>query len=1191
MLKQAHYTIIILLFWSSFFYGQECTGGITSYPYTQGFENTFGSWTQSATDDLDWSLLSGATPSSNTGPSAAYAGSYYIYVEASGNGTGYPNKRAIITSPCYDLSVLSDASFNFYYHMYGSSNMGTIALEISTDDGGSWTSIWSQSGNLGNQWNPQVSIDLSTYIGGSVQFRFNRFTDSTWQADIAIDNVSITGTEIPTPDGYLGPGGVGHTDGTSDLELWLMADKDVASNGSSVVTGWLDNSGNGNDVSTIGGDPTYSATINGYEVISLDGTDHFLSNVASNTSTKASTYVAATITGDNDGANGWGGVLSGSKSGQLDWDNTDHVVFLSRNGDTSNLCAQRDGTKSSFTDGIVPNSNVKIMGSEFNGSNSIVRFNGSAAAAVTSSDAFNFNLIGIGKRITESKYTIGNYGEVIYFSKEINLAKKIIIENYLQAKYDGTIDASIDFYDEDTSGENFDHKVAGIGQASDGSNHTDSQGTGIVRINTPSALSNGDFLFWGEDVKDATYEYASSTDYLERLNTKWRVSKVGDLGTVSLSFKDSDIDLSGYNCGDLNLIVSNSSTFATKTSYTLTLSAGIYTATEVNFTDGDYFTIEYRDLIVVDGTQFYNGSNPVSNVPNTTDDCYKLLVKSTATGALTLTEDADVREVEVEAGGKLVLDTNTRLQITNNIQLDGDIRLVGSSQLIQTHTGGAQITGSGNLYIDQDSDLTSVYRYNYWSSPVKEIGSSQYTVAGVMKDGTTATSATSTPADLNFTTGYDGSLGPLTLSSYWIYGYLNGDDGAAWSQKGELGTFNPGEGYLLKSPGAAQNYTFKGTPNDGDISFTIDADKTSLLGNPYPSAIDANQLFIDSSNLATLYFWEHKNEETTGDNNEGHYGGGYVGGYSYRNATMGTAADADVEGTAGLGGGTYTAPGRYIAVGQGFFAETAAGVAATVNFKNSQRFFETEAGDSHFFRSTSKKEEVTDIDYSILKFGFEAKNNEGDYIHSQVGISFSEGKTFSLEAGFDSRKAEIKDSDIYFQFNDSEEKLVIAGVEEITDNLIVPITLKIDTSEDIFIMLDEKKNINNEVFILDASENIFYNIANPIQLNLAKGTYNNRFFITFKSKTLTVEENLFDKDFSVFQDISAKELIIKNVSSKTIKNISLYTLTGKRIVNINNKSSLQNNEIRVKTNRISTSVYIAKITTEAGVVTKKIFIE
>ena len=173
--------------------GNGCVAEITSYPYTQGFENTFGSWSQSSSDDIDWSVNSSSTPSSNTGPASANQGTYYIYVEASGSGTGYPTKQAIINSPCFDLSGLSVASFNFDYHMYGATDMGTLDLEASNDNGATWTSIWSQSGNLGNSW-LSASVDLSSYLGSTVQLRFNRITGSTWQADIALDNISLTNT-------------------------------------------------------------------------------------------------------------------------------------------------------------------------------------------------------------------------------------------------------------------------------------------------------------------------------------------------------------------------------------------------------------------------------------------------------------------------------------------------------------------------------------------------------------------------------------------------------------------------------------------------------------------------------------------------------------------------------------------------------------------------------------------------------------------------------------------------------------------------------------------------------------------------------------------------------------------------------------------------------------------------------------
>ena len=169
-----------------------CTGDISSFPYTATLENNLNGWTQDNTDDLNWTFRSGTTPSSNTGPSSAAQGSYYLYVEASGN-TGYPNKGAILTSPCFNLSSASQATFSFAYHMYGASDMGTFALQASTNNGATWTSVWSDSGNQGNQWNT-ASVNLSAYLGGTVKLRFNRVTGGTWQADIAIDNFNLSTT-------------------------------------------------------------------------------------------------------------------------------------------------------------------------------------------------------------------------------------------------------------------------------------------------------------------------------------------------------------------------------------------------------------------------------------------------------------------------------------------------------------------------------------------------------------------------------------------------------------------------------------------------------------------------------------------------------------------------------------------------------------------------------------------------------------------------------------------------------------------------------------------------------------------------------------------------------------------------------------------------------------------------------------
>ncbi len=165
--------------------GGSCTTTVSTFPYHEGFENTIGAWTQSTADDFDWTVKSGATPSSNTGPSAAAEGSYYVYMESS--SPNYSNKRAILTSPCFDLTGDTYATVTFKYHMYGdATKMGSLALEVSSDNGANWTSVWSKSGNQGNAWY-NASIDLSAYVGKTVSLRFNGVTGTTWQGDMAVD--------------------------------------------------------------------------------------------------------------------------------------------------------------------------------------------------------------------------------------------------------------------------------------------------------------------------------------------------------------------------------------------------------------------------------------------------------------------------------------------------------------------------------------------------------------------------------------------------------------------------------------------------------------------------------------------------------------------------------------------------------------------------------------------------------------------------------------------------------------------------------------------------------------------------------------------------------------------------------------------------------------------------------------------
>jgi len=166
---------------------------ISIYPYTESFESGLGDWVQSSVDIFDWSWNTGGTPSSETGPTTAYDGSYYIYTEASSNFSNYSYLDA-----SFDFSGLSFPYLTFYYHMYGS-EMGSLHIDV-------WDGTWNQDVFVldGQQQTSYASdwkntfIDLTSFAGNdSVVVRLRGITGSDFKSDICIDKIEVfEGTDM-----------------------------------------------------------------------------------------------------------------------------------------------------------------------------------------------------------------------------------------------------------------------------------------------------------------------------------------------------------------------------------------------------------------------------------------------------------------------------------------------------------------------------------------------------------------------------------------------------------------------------------------------------------------------------------------------------------------------------------------------------------------------------------------------------------------------------------------------------------------------------------------------------------------------------------------------------------------------------------------------------------------------------------
>lgn len=175
-----------------------CSSTVSSFPYSESFEGNIGLWQQASGDDLNWTVDSNGTPSNGTGPSTAVNGSSYVYLEVSGNGQGFPDKRGILNSPCFDLSSLSNPTLQFSYHMIGNA-VGNLTVEASTNNSGNWTPIFSRSGAQGTDWN-EANVALGAYANeSSVRLRINAISGDSWQGDIAIDALTVSQVSDNSP--------------------------------------------------------------------------------------------------------------------------------------------------------------------------------------------------------------------------------------------------------------------------------------------------------------------------------------------------------------------------------------------------------------------------------------------------------------------------------------------------------------------------------------------------------------------------------------------------------------------------------------------------------------------------------------------------------------------------------------------------------------------------------------------------------------------------------------------------------------------------------------------------------------------------------------------------------------------------------------------------------------------------------
>ena len=479
-------------------------------------------------------------------------------------------------------------------------------------------------------------------------------------------------------------------------------------------------------------------------------------------------------------------------------------------------------------------------------------------------------------------------------------------------------------------------------------------------------------------------------------------------------------------------------------------------------------------------------------------------------------------------GNELSIENDSKIEVSHYLRLDGIMDLVGESQLVQTADSDLEPTSSGSLERDQ-AGTADTYTYNYWSSPVSTINNTvinqDFSIASLMRDG----SDPDNPIPFSITGGLDGAPGtPIQLSAYWFYKYNNQPSStyAAWQYVGPFGNMSPGEGWTMKGPGtgpitADQNYTFIGKPNNSttavDISLTVNGGNDYLVGNPFPSALDANDFIADNPHIdGTLLFWEHWGGGT-------HFLSQYQGGYAMYNLSGGTPAVSHPL-VSQSGTGTKI-PERYVPVGQGFFV--VANTTGNIEFKNSQRNFVKEGGSSVFLiaenNGKAAQNNTTDVQpddtvYDLedtrtkFRFGFDAPSG----LHRQLLLTLDQNTTYDYDGGYDGEVSDIQGDDMTWVVEDR--NAIIQGAPNVLEQNIFPLYIQLDTSGDIEISLESEvfsNDPNLHILLWDQLQNTMVQLRDTtFTINLPAGTYADRFAVIFKYNGDESEDEDEDEDES-----------------------------------------------------------------------------
>ena len=591
-----------------------------------------------------------------------------------------------------------------------------------------------------------------------------------------------------------------------------------------------------------------------------------------------------------------------------------------------------------------------------------------------------------------------------------------------------------------------------------------------------------------------------------------------------------------------------------------------------------------KNIVINNKTRTWLGNNSNWNDPNnwipngvpSIDNCV-LIPSSSNQSILSIGPAGAGKNLEIKNGGILEVNTNNSLTIKESINIisGGNFTIRNNSSLIQIDNFAN--TYNGTFTYERTAPAIKGSDYVYWSSPV------------LNQDISTLYST------------------PLSGPKYqWNTTAINANGGlGSWETSG--GIMSPAKGYIMRGSSnyalvsTNLNAVFTGAPNNGDLIIkgtrgdmepanvgpvlaypnpALNAwdDNWTLVGNPYPSAINALQFLATNSVelMGNVRLWRHLSDPAI------------IASPFYQTFVYNYNSNDYL--TINYTGATTPGASDIIKSGQAFLVQRREGpldlTGIDVNFNNQMRLTPTNTvmDNSGFFRANNQNQNTTSI---LEKHRIWLDIVDGTTNASETTlVGYINGATANFDSDYDATIGTTGSIGIY-SFTDNQKCIIQGKALPFLQQDTVPVGINVQTNGQYHIAIKAVDGLFSgaaqNIYLEDKLLNVFHDLrANPYSFTAVAGTHNDRFVLQYASQALTTTDFVKTNDIKIFANNKI------NISSpvQSIIEIKVFDILGKLLYT---KTNIKSNDVILNEFNQTNNVLIVKVTLEnKQEVTKKV---